>query len=132
MDAPTAAEVAVVRHVHVDAGLPVEARDTICQGELILHKAPRGGWSLVPRGHILRAHREREELAEIAGERIILRPIVSAGYHLELFLGKLDALALGYLEYLLGCLCGHQLRPGFLAQAFKCALIYDRAPLPLS
>ena len=79
----------------------------------------------------MRARYEREELAEVAG-RNHLRPSVPAGYQLEIFLGKLDALVLGYLKYLLGCLCGHQLRPGFLAQAFKCALIYGRAPFPLS
>ena len=94
-------------------------------------RSPPGGWSLAPGGRIMRARREREELAEVAG-RNHLRPSVPAGYQLEIFLGKLDALVLGYLKYLLGCLCGDQLRPGFLAQAFKCALIYGRAPFPLS
>ena len=61
VDAPTAAEVAVVRHVHVDARLPVEARKAIYEREFVWNEAPRGGWSLVPRGHIMKAHRERGE-----------------------------------------------------------------------
>ena len=48
VDAPAAAEVAVVYHVYVDGRLLLEARDAMEQGEPIGSEAPRGGRGLVP------------------------------------------------------------------------------------